>query len=81
MQLIFLFYKDTIQKNANIKLPKKTNTINNSKNTGSNILKQDDEKPTKHDLPQWPLRLDCKQVTSKQKPPHLRSKVRLIILC
>lgn len=26
-------------------------------------------------IPKWPARVDCKQITSNQKPPHLRSKV------
>jgi hypothetical protein len=29
-------------------------------------------------IPHWPSRPSCKQITSKQKPPHLRSKVSKI---
>jgi len=53
----------------------KTNTINDLQNKSSKILCKDDE-PIKNISPDWPRRDGCKQITSKQKPPHLRSKVR-----
>uniref|UniRef100_A0A2H8TMK9 RNA polymerase II-associated protein 3 n=1 Tax=Melanaphis sacchari TaxID=742174 RepID=A0A2H8TMK9_9HEMI len=61
-----------IQKISDIKC-QKTNTINNLQNTSSKMLYKDDE-PIKIVTPDWPERVGCKQITSKQKPPHLRSK-------
>lgn len=54
----------------------KTNTINNLQNKSSKMLCKDNE-PIKNVTPNWPQRDGCKQITSKQKPPHLRSKVRM----
>lgn len=34
------------------------------------------EEPIKNIVPEWPSRVGWKQIISKQKPPHLRSKVR-----
>lgn len=56
----------------------KTKSFNNlqCKNTGSNILCKDVESPIKTLIPQWPSRVDCKQINCRPKPPHLRSKVK-----
>jgi len=64
-----------VQKNSDI-IIKKTNSFNNPqrKNINSNILYKDVEKPMKTFIPEWPVRVDCKQISCKQKPPHLRSK-------
>jgi len=66
-----------MQKNSDIKY-QKTNTTNNlqCKKTNSKMLCKDDDEPIKAVTPNWPPRNGCKQITSKQKPPHLRSKVR-----
>lgn len=55
----------------------KTNTTNNlqSQIISSKMLCKDD-KPKQMVIPDWPQRVGCKQITSIQKPPHLRSKVR-----
>jgi len=53
----------------------KTNTINNLQNKSSKMLCKDE--PIKSVTPDWPQRDGCKQIISKQKPPHLRSKVRM----
>ncbi|XP_025416279.1 RNA polymerase II-associated protein 3-like [Sipha flava] len=55
--------KDAIPKN-NILL--KNNSLNN--------LMSNVEGSIKSVIPHWPSRPSCKQITSKQKPPHLRSK-------
>ncbi|KAE9541658.1 hypothetical protein AGLY_003649 [Aphis glycines] len=57
----------------------KTNTINNLQNKSSKMLCKDVE-PIKSVTPDWPQRDGCKQITSKQKPPHLRSKKPLCTL-
>lgn len=66
-----------MQKNNEITI-EKTNSFNNlqSKNIDSNILYKDDKKSIKTLIPKWPIRVDCKQISCKQKPPHLRSKVK-----
>ncbi|VVC28766.1 Hypothetical protein CINCED_3A001072 [Cinara cedri] len=67
--------QDTMQINSDITFLK-TKTINNlqDKSTNSNILCQDVEKSVKCEIPKWPSRVACKQINSKPKPPHLRSK-------
>jgi len=40
------------------------------------MLCKEDDKPIQIVVPNWPQRIGCKQITSIQKPPHLRSKVR-----
>lgn len=39
------------------------------------IMYKDIEEPVDV-ISKWPSRVGCKQLTCKQKPPHLRSKVR-----
>lgn len=70
-----------MEKNTDIKFLK-TNTINNLHFTSnkSNILCKDVEESIKCVVPNWPLRVGFKQINSKQKPPHLRSKVNCDII-
>jgi len=63
-----------MQKISDIKC-QKTNTINNLQSINSKMLCKDGE-PIQIVTPDWPQRVGCKQITSRQKPPHLRSKVR-----
>ncbi|KAL4149738.1 hypothetical protein QTP88_003611 [Uroleucon formosanum] len=64
-----------IQKMSDIKC-QKTNTTNNlqSQMISSKMLCKEDDKPIQMVIPDWPQRVGCKQITSIQKPPHLRSK-------
>ncbi|XP_026812284.1 RNA polymerase II-associated protein 3 [Rhopalosiphum maidis] len=61
-----------MQKVSDIKC-QKTNTINNLQSMNSKMLCKNDE-PIQIVTPDWPQRVGCKQITSRQKPPHLRSK-------
>ncbi|XP_022172655.1 RNA polymerase II-associated protein 3-like [Myzus persicae] len=64
-----------MQKISDIKC-QKTNTTNSlqSKVLSSKLLCKEEDKPIQIVIPHWPQRVDCKQITSIQKPPHLRSK-------
>lgn len=61
---------------------KTTHSINKvqSKSISSNILCKDGKESINCMTPVWPSRVDCKQINSIQKPPHLRSKVRYDII-
>ncbi|KAL5232736.1 hypothetical protein ACI65C_000146 [Semiaphis heraclei] len=63
------------QKISDIKC-QNTNTTNNlqCKIINSKMLCKEDDKPIQIVIPNWPQRVGCKQITSIQKPPHLRSK-------
>ncbi|XP_060843062.1 RNA polymerase II-associated protein 3 [Rhopalosiphum padi] len=66
------FKQTEMQKISDIKC-QKTNTINNLQSINSKMLCKDGE-PIQIVTPDWPQRVGCKQITSRQKPPHLRSK-------
>jgi len=68
-----------MQKNSDHPI-ERTKSFNNlqCKNIGSNILCKDVENPIKTLVLQWPCRVNCKQINCRQKPPHLRSKVKYV---
>jgi len=68
-----------MQKTSDLSI-EKTKSFNNlqCKNISSNILCKNVENPIKTFIPQWPSRVDCKQIKCRQKPPHLRSKVKCL---
>lgn len=68
-----------MRKSSDVKL-QKINTDNNLpiKTRSSNLLCKDVEEQIQCIIPKWPSRVGYKQITSIQKLPHLRSKVRYI---